>query len=175
MLSVLLPHQLLLLLSDGSMTRDLELLTGARVEVELRHAGASPLAKGAAEYLVEEPFKDALEREVWLLAGGRRLVYAHSLIPLDRIEPNLKTALEDMSHEPLGRVLASRKIFFAKDKLEVCTVRCENASRELGLPDDTPLAARRYILFNKDRNWIIKAAVTEIFSPEIIAVAGIAN
>ncbi|MFQ5736197.1 MAG: chorismate--pyruvate lyase family protein [Thermodesulfobacteriota bacterium] len=170
-LAGLKPHQKLLLLSDGSMTLDLELLFGSMVEVELRFTGTTPLSPDDAGYLKEAPGSPAMEREVWLTVEGRRLVYAHSLIPLGRVEAGLKGALDEHSGEPLGRVLNSRKVFFAKDKLDVGVVTCAGASEDLGAAPDTPLLARRYILFNRDEsgNWIIKAAVTEIFSPEIVS------
>lgn len=166
----LLPHQLLLLLSDGSMTLDLELLFGP-VGVEVRRKGACPLSTEAAMYLGEGAQKDALVREVWLTAGAKRLVYAHSLIPFDCIDEGLREDLERRSNEPLGRVLNSKKIFFSKDRLEVGSVLCAQAAMDLGGDENTPFIARRYILSNRkeDGGWVIKASVTEIFSPEIIS------
>ncbi|MBI1912274.1 MAG: chorismate lyase [Deltaproteobacteria bacterium] len=167
----LAPHQKLLLLSDGSMTLDLELLSGSRVEIELKHKGIKKLSGEDASYLCEPTGTEAMEREVWLTVNKKRLVYAYSLIPLNCIKYDLKQELEKYSGEPLGRVLSSRKIFFEKEKLEVSIVRCETASRDLKIPQDTAMIARRYILFNKEDegSWVIKASVTEVFSPEIIA------
>jgi len=167
----ILPHQKLLLLSDGSMTLDLELLSNARVCVEVKFKGTGPLGEQAAGYLEEPAGTEAMEREVWLTAGGKKLVYAHTLIPLSRIEEGLKTELEKNANEPLGRVLTSNKIFFTKEKLDVGVVKCVSAAGELGCPASTPFIARRYILSNRENSgtWIIKASVTEIFSPELIS------
>ncbi|MBI5642321.1 MAG: chorismate lyase [Deltaproteobacteria bacterium] len=126
-LSGLLPHQKLLLLSDGSMTLDLELLWRSMVEVEVKFQGITGLSKEAAAYLEEEPEKEALEREVWLTVEDKKLVYAHSVIPLDRIEQGLLDELKKTPDEPLGRVLNSKKIFFSKKKLEVGLVACKSA------------------------------------------------
>lgn len=166
----LLPHQRLLLLSDGSLTLDLELLWKSALTVDLKFKGLTELSGEDAAYLEEEPGRGALERVVWLTINSKRLVYARSLIPLDRINKDLKEELEARSEEPLGRVLTAKKVFFSKKKLEVGVVRCETASTDLGLDHATPLVARRYILYNMERpdDWTIKAAVTEIFSPEAI-------
>ncbi|MBI5492323.1 MAG: chorismate lyase [Deltaproteobacteria bacterium] len=167
----LLPHQKLLLLSDGSLTLELELLWRSVVEVEVKFKGTTTLSKEAAEYLEEAPDKEAMEREVWLTIEGKRLVYAHSIIPLNCIEKGLKDALEAHSDEPLGRVLNTKKVFFSKKKLEVGKVVCRSAAADLGIEEDSPLIARRYMLYNDEGpgKWIIKAAVTEVFSPEIIS------
>ncbi len=170
-LNGLLPHQKLLLLSDGSLTLELELLWRSIVEVEVKFKGTTTLSKEAADYLEEAPDKEAMEREVWLTIEGKRLVYAHSIIPLHCIESGLKEALEAHSGEPLGRVLNTRKVFFSKKKLEVGLVICHSASLDLGIDEASPLIARRYMLYNSEGpgKWIIKAAVTEVFSPEIIS------
>lgn len=167
----LLPHQKLLLLSDGSLTLELELLWRSVVEVEVKFKGTTTLSKEAAEYLEEAPEKEAMEREVWLTIDGKRLVYAHSIIPLNCIEKGLRDALEAHSDEPLGRVLNTKKVFFSKKKLEVGKVICHSAAADLGIVEDSPLIARRYMLYNDEGpgKWIIKAAVTEVFSPEIIS------
>ncbi|MBI5902390.1 MAG: chorismate lyase [Deltaproteobacteria bacterium] len=164
------PHQLLLLLSDGSMTLELELLSGGRVEVEVMHRGTTRLDDSLASYLEEKPGTDALVRDVWLTDGKKKLVYAHSLIPLSRLRPGLIDELERYSNEPLGRVLNSNKIFFCKERLEVATVECGRVSKAVGKDPASPLAARRYILFNRQGkdDWVIKASVLEIFSPEVV-------
>ncbi len=170
-LTGLLPHQKLLLLSDGSMTLDLELLWRSMVEVEVKFQGITRLGDEAALYLEEKKGKDALEREVWLTVDDKKLVYAHSVIPLDRIEDSILNDILANSSEPLGRVLTTRKVFFAKKKLEDGVVSCESAATDLGIDAKTPLIARRYILYNNSTptKWVIKAGVTEIFSPEIIS------
>lgn len=164
------PHQRLLLLSDGSLTLDLELLFGAAVEVDVMHEDKTALCAKDAAYLEEQAGMEASEREVWLRVGDKKLVYARSLIPVERVRADLRETLDRQNNEPLGRVLGSSRIFFTKDKLEVSVVTCAQASEKLGLAPETPLLARRYILSNRDRDgWVIKAAVTEIFSPEIVS------
>jgi chorismate-pyruvate lyase len=163
------PHELLLLFSDGSMTLDLELLFGARVEVEMISKGFTPLSVEAAGYIGEPAGKKAMEREVWLTVNGRRLIYAHTLIPLDRLGDGLLEALEEKSNEPLGRVLASKKIFFTKTRLEAGLIESAAAANGFEAPEGSRLMSRRYILEDsQDGRWVIKAALMEVFSPGII-------
>lgn len=172
-LACLLPHQKLILLSDGSLTLDLELLYNSMVSVEVKFKGATPLSKEAASYIEEDPGENALEREVWLTVDNRRLVYAHSLIPASCVEPGLLKSLEKYGDEPLGRVLTTNRIFFTKEKLEIGFVKCACASSDLGIPQETPLTARRYMLINRKSpgRFIIKALITEVFSPEVVYCA----
>ncbi len=167
----LLPHQKLLLFSEGSMTLELELLTRSRVEAEVRFTGEALLTGEEASCLGAAPGGKATEREVWLTAGGRKLLYARTLIPVDMIEPKLYQALYGngkAESEPLGRVLAENGILFGKERLEIGVVKCPPVSLELGAAPETPLFARRYVLFNgNEERWTIKAAVAEIFSPEL--------
>ncbi|MBZ0221128.1 MAG: chorismate pyruvate-lyase family protein [Candidatus Methylomirabilis sp.] len=175
----LLPHQKLLLFSEGSMTVELELLTRARVEAEVRLTGDTLLTPEEASCLQAAPGSKATEREVWLKAGGRKLIYARTLIPSNMIDPKLFEALYGSGKgagqnysEPLGRVLAENGILFGKERLDIGIVRSPSVSLELGAPAETPLFARRYVLFNGSaERWIIKAAVAEIFSPELAALS----
>lgn len=175
-LSGLAAHEKLLLFSEGSMTVELELLTGRRVEVELRQMGERELSPDEAAFLGISPDEAALEREVWLKANGTRLLYARTLLPLCRLDPGVKEALGQTGTEPLGRLLTSRGILFAKERLEASLVRCEAAASGLGLGSDAPLYARRYILYSRgEQGWVIEAAVTEVFSPGLIRGAGAAR
>jgi chorismate-pyruvate lyase len=186
-----------LLLSTGSMTLALEAFTGKTVRVELRKSLRTELSKGTGYYLGlpfttdKKPInkkainRRALEREAWLMAGGVRLIYARTLIPLDCIDAKLLDQLESESVEPIGRVLASRKIPFSKRGLELGTLRSAGLARDLGLRPDTLFIARRYILFNDPptgdegegeeiktkKSGLIRAAVFEIFNPALMGPA----
>ncbi|HHL40927.1 MAG TPA: chorismate lyase [Deltaproteobacteria bacterium] len=164
------PNQRLLLLSDGSLTLHLETLFSAPVRVELKHNGPCTLDAALARYLDVTPGAESLEREVWLTVEGRRLVYAHSVIPLRCTEPELLEALRQGA-EPIGRVLSARNTPVAKDRIEVGRVMCPKAARELGLDGTAVFEAKRYRLVNgrPEGGWIIKAALTEIFSPALMA------
>ncbi len=169
-------HEKLLLFSEGSMTLELELLTGKRVDVELKMRGERALSIEEAEFLGVDPRSGALEREVWLVAGQTKLLYARTLIPANCISGEVRSALDEKSSEPLGRVLSSMGILFAKERLEAGIVRCEAASLDLGLSVESTFYARRYILYNKGAGgWVIKAAVAEVFSPALVGPLGAAR
>lgn len=158
-----------LLTSGGSMTEGLEGLSGGRVEVEVCLNGVTTLGEDVAAYMEEEPGTEAFEREVWLTVEGKRLIYARTIIPLVRIEEGLLAVLKDRRAEPLGKVLASLQIPFTKKKLEIGLVESAPLAEGFEKERDHPLAARRYILFNKNvTDRVIKAAVTEVFNPEIV-------
>jgi len=169
-LSALEPHQKLLLLSDGSLTVELELLYGGRVEAEVIHHGYTTLSPEEADLLLEDQENESVERLVWLTVGGRRLVYARTLIPLGCLDGSLREELARRSGEPLGRVLNSIKIPFGKEGLEIGVIRCEAAASGFEAAPSTPLVARRYLLSNIgfDDRRVIKALVTEFFSPEAL-------
>lgn len=159
-----------LLLGEGSLTLQLEALFGSPVEVEVRSTSYSALEPDEASYLDEGPDEESMEREVWLRVGGKRLVYARTLIPLTRMESSLMEVLKD-GGEPLGKILSTKKIPFTKDRLEIGIVRCERAAKELGIDSERALFARRYRLLSQSEAglWNIKASVTEVFSPELIS------
>jgi chorismate-pyruvate lyase len=172
-----------LLLCLDSMTLALEGFAGTAVRVELRKKGRTTLSRETSAYLGLGPTAgtEAIEREVWLTAGSTRLVYARTLIPLECIDARLLNLLEEKSNEPMGRVLNSRNIPFAKKQLEVGTLRCPPLAADLKIDPDTTLIARRYVLFNgkgagggsepDNKGWSIKAAVFEVFSPEVVRPA----
>lgn len=167
------PHQKLLLLSDGSLTLELEILADDKVRAEVIATGTIEINGRDASYLEVEPNCKALERTVWLIASGKRLVYAHTVIPLKSVDADILEAIEKMPEEPLGRVFLEKGILFMKDKLEIAAIRCAAAAEGLGLKKDAPLFARRCILTNRrglppSSGRLIKAAVIEVFSPDIV-------
>ncbi len=169
-LAGLSPQHRLLLVSDSSLTLNLELLFGTRIKAEIRYSTVTGLDHEDAEYLEEPQGSPAMERNVWLTVEGRRLLYARTVMPLERIQKRLVKKIRENPEEPLGRILQSEKVPFAKDRLEVGLVRCREAAAGLGLDACTPMVARRYRLVNRhgSKGWIIKAALTEVFSPGLI-------
>ncbi|MBE9528240.1 MAG: chorismate lyase [Proteobacteria bacterium] len=163
-----------LLFSGISMTRHLEELLGSPVEVEARVGKAVRLNPEQSAKLEVNVNAKAQEREVWLSIKERKLVYAHTLIPVVSIDDSLLRTLKERKDEPIGRVLTSLNIPFLKKDLEVAILSSPEIAEELGLGADTRLVARRYILYNDTsdpevESPAIKAAVTEIFNPEIVS------
>ena len=163
-----------LLFSGTSMTLHLEELLGAPVEVETRVGRTVRLGPEQSAKLEVNVNAKAQEREVWLNIKERKLVYAHTLIPIVSIDEALLQTLKERKDEPIGRVLTSLNVPFQKKELEVAILTSPEVAEELGLPADTRLVARRYILFNDTSDTevespAIQAAVTEIFNPEIVS------
>jgi chorismate-pyruvate lyase len=167
--SSLLPHQLLLLISDGSLTTHLETIYACRLDVEIKESNTMLLDDTTAASLGVEPGQKAVVRGVWLKAKGEKVVYANSVLPIARIDERL---LEDIStaEEPLGRLLASDYPFSMKEGIEVGVVGCPGVACDLGLSGDTPFWTRRYRLSvqSADGDRAIEAMVMEIFSPELL-------
>lgn len=167
--------QRLLLLSEGSMTVNLELFSGSgeKVEADVRFADSGALDESEALCLEEDEGKGAFEREVWLKIAGKMLICARTVIPFDRIDAKLlKTLTDEKAPQPLGRILREMNMVFSKEKIELAVVTSNQVSEALAVSANTPFAARRYVLLSKARAKLcnIKALITEIFSPELIAV-----
>ena len=160
----------MILLSDGSLTLLLEALLSSRVSVEVKLSATAGLSPEAAAYLGEEPGLESIEREVWLMVKGTRLVYAHLVIPVSCIEPWLLAELKEGA-EPLGRVLQNREIPVLKEGLEIGVVRAPEVSADLSLDPETRLFARRYKLTNKKDGGgsLIKAEICEVLSPALVS------
>lgn len=170
--SGLRPHQKMLFTSGGSLTLDLELLLETEVKVGVVYRRQSCLDIETAAYLHAVPGAPVSERVVWLKAGHRHLVYAHTVFLLERTDPAILESLDRYFDEPLGKVLSQRRIVFTKSRMEGGVVVCAEAASALNLPEDSPLVARRYVLADSgaaaSQADTIKAAVIEVFSPEII-------
>lgn len=159
-----------LLISDGSLTVELEKLYGGELEVELRVNDYAMLSPEEADYLMVDQECESINREVWLEHTGRKLVFAHTLIPLSCLSPGLREALAENADKPIGRVLASAGVAFEKKHLMVGIFECPEVAIDLELVEHAPFVARRYILTNTgyDTEPLIKAVVTEVFSPEVV-------
>ena len=159
----------MILLSDGSLTFLLEALLSARVSVEVKLNTTTGLSAPAAAYLDEEPGLPSIEREVWLIVNGERLVYAYLVIPISSVEPWLLAALKEGS-EPLGRVLRAREIPVLKQGLEIGIVCAPEVSADLSLEPETEFYARRYKLSNTKEGGgsVIKAEICELLSPVLV-------
>ncbi len=160
-----------LIVSTSSLTTAIEALYGSHLSVEVNESACEVLIDDyLSDYLGLPLGSTALEREVYLCVGGRRVVYAHSVFALSAGEE--ETALRAMlaSNEPLGRSLAARNVPFEKDKLEVALVEDGELTLD-GNGSKAPLIARRYRLFSSEGSDInINGALIEVFAPTLIRV-----
>lgn len=172
-LARLSPGERMLVFSDGSLTLLLEALFKSVSGVEVRLNSVNTITEEAASYLLEDIGADVIEREIWLLAGGKRQVYARSIIPSASIEGWLRDDLAG-GVKPIGRILYERGIAVLKEAVELSIIRSPEVAAELGIAPDTPLVSRRYRLINRrdSGGWIIKAMVQEVFGPTLVRVPG---
>ena len=176
----------MLVFSDGSLTLLLEAFFKSASGVEVMLNAVSSITEEAALYLSEDTCAEVIEREIWLLAGGRRQVYARSIIPSASIEGWLRDDLTD-GIKPIGRILYDRGIAVLKESVELSLIRSSQVAAELSIDPDTPLVSRRYRLSNRRESggmgvpdgdegsgggWIIKAMIQEVFSPTLVRVPG---
>ena len=165
----MLPQHRLLLLSDGSLTRFLEALSGSPVDVEIKNHETRRLNKEEAAYLEVIASQDAIVRDVWLIQNRKKLVYARSVFPLAGLDKDFLNKIAT-SIEPLGRSLTEQGLLTFKDKLAICAVHCSDINNLLNLASRAILWAKRYRLTADAASGgkCITASVTEIFSPELV-------
>lgn len=157
-----------LILSTRSLTYELEALYGASVEVELKQVGYRTIEPELAEYMGIPAGCKGFEREVWLIVGGRRLVYAVSIFSIKHTEERLISILKE-AQKPMGRVFVEENIPFEKEALEIATEIKDNKQFEFPVEDGLPVARRyRFSRKDKDGRWFINGAVAEVFSPELL-------
>lgn len=165
-----------LVLSSGSLTLMLEARLGSTVGIELQRITYTGLEPETARYLEESPDQRSMQREVWLTADTNRLVYAHTMIPLNYLGDELKRLLKSGS-QGLGKILSNRDIGFTKDRLEVGVIKNDETAAGFGVDGKTPLLARRYrlITIGGSAEFRIKAAVYEVFGPELLKQTQLAS
>ena len=165
----MLPQHRLLLLSDGSLTRFLEALSGSPVDVEIKNHETRRLNKEEAAYLEVLASQDAIIRDVWLIQDRKKLVYARSVFPLAGLDKDFLNKIAT-SIEPLGRSLTEQGLLTFKDKLAICAVHCSDINNLLNLAPRAILWAKRYRLTAEAASGgkCITASVIEIFSPELV-------
>lgn len=170
-LKPLRPEERFLLFSGGSTTLELEVLLGRSVAAEVTKTGFARLGPDDALYLGEGPLAPALERSVWLKAGDKRLVFAHTVMPVESLDRGLLKELSGGKREPLGRILSSMGIPAVKEGIEAALINCPEACAGFSIEAGTPLFAKRYLLKGGGGPGAsaIKAAVFEVFTPRLVS------
>ena len=163
------PHQLLLLLSDGSLTTHLETLYNSPLAIEIVESGAVSLDENDAAFLGVNEGDEAVMRGTWLMIEGRRLVYAKTLLPTDGLESRVAQDVST-SEAPLGRLLARSHPFSRKERSEMAVVSSPSITGALEIGEDTPFWARRYLLIAQSESGgaPLRTMVMEIFTPELM-------
>jgi beta-ribofuranosylaminobenzene 5'-phosphate synthase len=143
--------QKILLGTDGSITRILEVITGAQVRITTLSQEVVPAGKEVAGNLRIREGDPVNHRVVRIEEGGRgrALIHAVSDAPLERLPPAFR---EDLMRAdiPIGRILARHRV---EARREILDARVIPAAGELaslfGTFRNEPLLARRYRIIHQ--------------------------
>ncbi|HEX9756538.1 MAG TPA: chorismate lyase [Nitrospiria bacterium] len=153
----------LILTSDGTVTRLIEILTLHPVTVEMISHKRTPLEKEEAYFLELDPGKPAIERTVWLRVLNQRLVFATSFIPMEDLNQTVYDRLEE-SKKSLGTLISEFHFPVIRDKMSFCQVLCPEIAQALEKPPLELFWARRYRLKIEK---VLQAFIIEVFSPHL--------
>lgn len=164
LLKPLSPTTRLLLTSDGSMTQMLEALTFSSASMQIEKQELLPPEQILPHLISRADTKEILAREAWLCAGGKKLIYAHSLLTVS--EGN-ETAIDSIKEtdKPLGKVLREDCVKTLRTSCRIGKVKSAGVSTGLAIDPETELWARYYKL-NTDSG--IEGIIFELFSPELL-------
>lgn len=156
--SALSPTWQMFLLGDGSPTRNLQLLTGEAIEVdviEMLRVGQAADRAPEAIAMVPGPW---LRRQVWLrTASGDRLAYAVSWWQ----ESEVDEYLENRSL-PIWASLARLRTELYRDVRGACLGRSADLEAAFGV--NGPLWSRHYLFWHRGRPLTL---IYEVFSPQL--------
>lgn len=153
----------MLLMSDGSLTVLLNASLLSLVRLQRLRQEEITLGPDMAAYIQTEEGQRAIDRDVWLMNGDKRLVYANSILPISLMRGEIYNELSK-GDTPIGILINEQNILTRRDGLQICRVKSPDICRELGLPGDTVLLSRRYRLHTEGG---FKGAIIEVFSPHI--------
>ncbi|HEY0196190.1 MAG TPA: chorismate lyase [Methanobacterium sp.] len=138
--------QKILLTTDGSVTAILDVLTG-HVDITTLKQEFVPADKEMARNLnIEEG--DTVNYRVVIIKSEEPLIYAISLVPLDRLDNDFK---EDLIRAdiPIGRILKKHNI---ESRREIKSIFVEEADEKLKeiFKTDSPFLSRTYNIIHHD-------------------------
>lgn len=171
--------------TEGLFTDHLEQLierNKGEVSIELLSVRRETLSLEAASFLGEEEGLECIVREVMMIGGGERLVFARTVLPIARSDEDAIEIFKN-SQEPIGKILVSRGVDLVKESMEVGIVAVnavamgtESGFDGFGKGGDNPrFVARRYVIRGEGRGAGVgvpqkfKAAVIEVMGPKVIA------
>ncbi len=138
--------QKILLTTDGTVTRLLELYTGEKIKVQkleqnIRVGNVSPILN----YNEEGPI---LYRRILLCGRVNKYVYAESALVFERLSRDIQYGLLE-TDIPIGLMWKQEKTDMYREVIECKIESCEKASAALGQDLDVPLLARTYLVFSE--------------------------
>jgi len=148
----------LLLFSDGSVTRHLEVLTGESVQIELIEMSRIGCQEDGAPPVIDQIHAPRLRRQVWLhTASGQRLAYAVSWWEAAQVDEYLEN--RDL---PIWTSLASQKTELYREIHELVFGNSDELERAFGCPG--PFWGRYYFFWHNQRPLTL---IYEVFSPAL--------
>jgi len=153
--------QRLLLLTDGSVTTLLEVMTGKPIVVTtLLQQVVRADSERAAALDVEEG--DNINYRIVVLKNGggdRPLIYAESYTPIARLQKEFRYDLMK-ADIPIGQILTQRKIESRREIRRIETMSNEELSDLFRVPHDVPMLSRTYDIISHD---MVLIRITETF------------
>lgn len=156
------PVQKILLGTDGSVTKMLEVITGSPVGVTTRVQEIIGADRRIAEELQIDPGDPVNYRVVELKNNDSTevLVYAVSYTPVNRLDPEVKADFM-MADIPIGKIMQKHKMETRREIIDAEVLRADTRfSRTFGIFKDEAILSRDYRIIHHDRP-IIK--INEIF------------
>jgi len=153
-----------MLTSDGSMTQMLEALTFSSASMHIERQGLLPAGHPLPDLISRADTREVLAREAWLYAGGKKLIYAHSLLT---VSEGSETAVDTIkeTNKPLGKVLKEECVKTLRTSCRIGTVKCSGISSSLGIDPETIFWARYYKLSTDSG---IEGIIFELFNPQLL-------
>ena len=153
--------QQLLLMTDGSVTTLLEVLTGKPVVVTTL---LQQVVKADTDRAVDLDIAegDNINYRVVVLKNqddDRPLIYAESYTPIGRLHKDFRHDLMK-ADIPIGRILAQRKIESRREIRSVEKTLNEELSDLFGVPHNVPMLSRTYDIIS---NGMVLIRITETF------------
>jgi beta-ribofuranosylaminobenzene 5'-phosphate synthase len=153
--------QQLLLMTDGSVTTLLEVLTGKPVVVTtlLQQVVKADVDRAVDLDIVEG---DNINYRVVVLKNeddDRPLIYAESYTPIGRLQKDFRHDLMK-ADIPIGRIMAQRKIESRREIRSVEEMLNEELSDLFGVPHNIPMLSRTYDIIS---HGMVLIRITETF------------
>jgi chorismate-pyruvate lyase len=138
--------QKILLTTDGSVTELLSLyasepISVKKIEQSIRPADSSdaPAVMACAEGA------PLLHRKIMLVDAKRKHVYAESTFVFERFSKTIQAKLLE-TDTPIGLLWKQEKVEMYREIIDVRLEQCAIVAAHFGLPADTPLLSRTYLL-----------------------------
>ncbi len=161
------PLHRILLTTDGSITRILEIVGDCEIAVETVAQEVIPADTQIARKLNIEPGDDVNHRIVNLKDPEKTLIRAVSYTPLSRLKKEFRE--EIMKKDiPIGKIMSRLKIEARREIRDIRITRADSElSRVFNLPLDSYLLKRNYDIIHQNE---ILLNITEIFPPKIASI-----